>query len=189
MSRGVCGCVSHPRLPGFLFCFSTLEWLLLLLLLLLFCVYYSSNELCFVFSLEKYPSFSLSVPFLRFVFVHFIPFRFVSFLGFVLGRRVGLDRQGVDGTALELLGKDLVDQPVALQQGHLFEGVGDDRQRNLGSTVAAPSHDADVQMGHLGEPGVIGKASGADKVFGNLGRHCVNGRMDGWMEVESNGLK
>jgi hypothetical protein len=113
----------------------------------------------------------------------FFPFT-RSFLGFVLGRRVGLDRQGVDRSVLEFLGEHLVDQPVALEEWHLFKGGGNDRQGDLGSTVATPSLDDNVQMGNGGELGVIGKAPGADKVFCNCGHDYFDGWMDGWMEDE-----
>jgi len=94
-----------------------------------------------------------------------------SFLGLELGRRVGLDGQGVDGSILEFFGKDLVDQPVALEEWHLFKGGGNDRHGDLGPAIAAASLDDGVKVGDRRELGVLRETAGADKVVCDGGCH------------------
>jgi len=99
-----------------------------------------------------------------------------SFLRFELGRRVGFDRQCVNRTILEFRGKDLVDQPVAFEEWHLFKRRRNYSQNDLGSTVTAPSLYVNVHMGNRGQLGFL-LAPGADQFFGNGGHGCSVARL------------
>lgn len=70
----------------------------------------------------------------------------------------------MDGSILEFFCEDFVDQPVTLEEGHLFEGGGNDRHGDLGPAVAAASLDDSVQVGDRRELGILCETAGANEV-------------------------